>query len=174
MKRRTAGSLLGAVGGLVFVLVNAGALPGAWALRTAAVGVLVAVVVAGRRPTVDVAPPPRSAVRTYGWCVILMVVAIVLGARLLALLDSSDLTLPWVVGVVGLHFWPFARAFAAPVFARLAVALVVVALAGAAAVLADVGDAAPATGVAAGFVLLAAALAGEVTAPVPATAGGPR
>ncbi|MDN4174820.1 hypothetical protein QWY28_17795 [Nocardioides sp. SOB77] len=164
MRRRTAGSLVGAVGGVVFVLVNAGGLPGAGALHAAAAVLLVATVAAGLRSTGDVPPPSRAAVRTYGWCVGLMVLAIVLGARLLALVDRPDLTLPWVVGVVGVHFWPFARAFAAPLFTGLAGALVVVALAGAAAVSADLAHAAPATGVAAGFVLLAAALAGEVTA----------
>ncbi|MBC9731749.1 hypothetical protein [Nocardioides marmotae] len=168
MRRRTVGSLVGAAGGLAFVLVNAAGLAGAWPLRAVAVvlavALAVATLVAGIRSRSDVPPPTRAAVRTYGWCVVLMVLGIVLGARLLALVDRSELTLPWVVGVVGLHFWPFARVFAAPVFARLAAALVLVALAGATGVVAGLTGAPAAIGVAAGFVLLTASLAGELGA----------
>lgn len=163
------GTLVGATFGLVFVLVNAGPLPAATVWRTLGVLAFAAVVVLLLRLRVPRPPEPaRGAARVYAVSVAAEVVAIPLGARALAALDRSDLVLPWVVLVVGVHFWPFARAFHAPVFRWLALALVVTALAGGAAVVADVPDAGPASGVAAGFVLVlgvgAALVAGARTA----------
>ena len=149
------GTLVGASFGLVFVLVNAGPLPATTAWRTLGVLASAAVVVLLLRLRVPRPPQPaRGAARVYALSVAAEVVAIPLGARVLGALDRSDLVLPWVVLVVGVHFWPFARAFHAPVFRWLAVALVAPALAGGAAVLADVPEAGPASGVAAGFVLV--------------------
>ncbi|MFY0407451.1 DUF6609 family protein [Solicola sp. PLA-1-18] len=117
------------------------------------VGPLVAVV-ARRRLGAGTVPGAR-AVRTYGWSVIAMVVAIVVGARLLAVADQTRLVPVWVVATVGLHFVPFARAFGQPLFLRLAAALVLVAVVGALAELAGVPDAVPWVAVVAGAVLLA-------------------
>jgi len=56
--------------------------------------------------------------------------------------------------VVGAHFLPLARVFAAPIFVRLALALVLVVVVGGLLVLARGGDWRPWTGVAAGFAVL--------------------
>lgn len=154
------GSLVGVVGGLVFVLVNAGALPGALVWRVLAVAAAVVVVaLLATRPVAGAGPPSREALRTYLVSVGLMVVAIPVGAAVLGALGEERLVLPWVVVVVGAHFVPFASAFAAPVFRLLGLALVAIGAVGAVAALAGAGDAPEATGVAAGSALLAAAAA---------------
>lgn len=128
MDGRRLGSLIGAVGGLAFVLASAGGVPGGWWWRALgialAVGVLVAVFVS-RAPAPP--PPDRRAVRIYGTCVLAMVVAILVGARVLNAVGEPDLVRLWVVLVVGLHFVPFASAFGQPLFARLGATMVVVA-----------------------------------------------
>lgn len=161
MRGRALGSVVGAVGGLVFVLVNAGALPGAPVLRVLA-AVLFAVVLLLALRVRDPGPPPsRQALRVYGFCVLAEVLAIPAGAAVLRALDRPELVPVWVVLVLGVHFVPFARAFAAPVFAVLGWALVGVAVVGALVTLATGdGDAAPATASVAGFVLLGFSLYG--------------
>ena len=159
MRGARVGSLIGAVGGLVFVLVNAAALPSGPALAARVLGVVgfVAVlwfaVLHGPEGTVE---PSRAAIRTYTVCVVAEVLAIPLGATLLdRVVHRPELVLPWVVLVVGAHFVPFAQAFGAPLFARLGFALAAVALVGAVACVAVDG---PEPGrwaaVLAGFVLL--------------------
>lgn len=160
------GSLVGAVAGLVFVLVNAGGLAAATALRVAAILVFVAVVVALVRSRVESPGPAPGGIRTYWTWVALEVVAIPVGAQVLNRLDQSDLVLCWVVLVVGVHFLPFARAFRAPVFVALGLALIGLGLVGGAAVLTGVDDAQLWAAVAAGFVLLAFAAYGVLWRPV--------
>jgi hypothetical protein len=148
------GSLVGAVAGLVFVLVNAGGLPGGTVLRAAGVIVFAVVVAAIVRSRVESPAPERSALRTYWTCVAAEVVAILVGAQVLTRLDQPDLVLCWVVLVVGVHFVPFARAFRAPVFLPLGLALVALGVLGGVAVLADVDDAQLWAAVLAGLTLL--------------------
>lgn len=149
---------MGAVGGLVFVLVNAGPLPGAPVLRVLAGRGFAAVVVLVARSRVVSPAPSAGAARVYGLSVLAMVLAIIAGANVLTrLLDRSDLVLCWVVLVVGAHFVPFASAFSAPVFTTLGLALVAVGLLGGVGVLAGVADAQRWCGVVAGAVLLGAA-----------------
>ncbi len=160
------GSLVGAVGGLLFVLVNAGEL-GAAALPLRVLGVVAFAAAVGFAVVRGAGPggpaPSRSALRTYGWSVTAMVVAVVLGAQVLArVLDRPELTPVWVVFVVGAHFFPFARAFGVPLFASLAVVLMAVAVAGAVVALTATPLGVPAATVAAGFVLLGHAAAGAV------------
>lgn len=160
--RRPLGSLIGAVSGLVFVLVNAGGTSWATGLRVAAALSFVAVgwfsVVRVWTP-VDPGPPPGpAAVRTYWRCVLAEVVALPLGSTLInRVLHRPELTLPWVVAVVGAHFLPFARAFRARIFAVLGAALLATAVVGGVVSL-RVGAVASAwTGVLAGFELLVSA-----------------
>ncbi|MFB9314644.1 hypothetical protein [Nocardioides plantarum] len=160
------GSLVGAVFGLVFVLVNAAGLPGALALRALAVVAFAAVVAALARSTTESPAPTAGAIRTYWLCVLAEVLAIPVGAQVLTGLDEPDLVLCWVVLVVGVHFLPFARAFRAPVFTPLGLALVLLAMVGAVGVLADLDDAQLWTAVGAGFVLLAFAAYGALRRPV--------
>ncbi|MEO7980672.1 MAG: hypothetical protein ABI807_07255, partial [Sporichthyaceae bacterium] len=155
---RPIGSVIGAVAGLVFVLVNAGAISGSLLWRTVAVVVFVAILwfVILRGPEIDQPPPGRAALRTYWISVVAMSVAIPVGAAIINnVLDKPNAVLVWVVFVVGVHFLPFARAFQLPVFRWLAVCLVVVAAIAAVPTLAfNSATASGATGVAAGFVLL--------------------
>ncbi|MEQ4500945.1 hypothetical protein [Nocardioides kribbensis] len=178
MDGRSLGSVVGAAGGALFVWNAAGDLAATTWLRAAAVALLVltvgAALVARRGRggrSGGGAAPPRSALRTYGWSVTLMAVAIVVGARAWVALDLEAVVLPWVVLVVGAHFLPFARAFGAPVFTRLGGLLVLVGGAGAVAAGLGVGDAAPVAGLLAGLALLASGLTAEVRGHDPGSAG---
>lgn len=164
MDGRRLGSIVGATGGLGFVLGSAGGLPATVLWQLLAVVLGVAVLVGVWRSTAPAPPPPsRAGLRLYGICVVAMLVAIPLGARLLTLADLEHLVRVWVVLVVGLHFLPFVRVFGTPLFTALGVALVGVAVLGLALSAAAGGDSTTwpaATAVAAGFVLLGFALGG--------------
>ena len=160
------GSLIGAVGGVLFVVLNAGVAgsPASVVLRVLGVAAFTGVLWFSvlRRPARRPGPAPAPrALRTYLVCVAAEVVAIPLGAQVLTrLLDRPGLVLPWVVVVLGVHFLPFARAFGVRLFTVLAWTLVAVGvLGGALAVVLD-PRAAALSGVVAGFVLLAFAGAG--------------
>jgi hypothetical protein len=164
MQGQKFGSWVGVVAGLAFVAFNAGGLPDPWPVLLWIAGLLAAALVAAvivRAPAAGGEPPSRRAIRVYGWCVTAMIVAIPVGASLLnGPLDAPELTVVWVVAVVGAHFLPFAGAFEAPVFRSLAWTLLAVAAAGTAATLLIGDDAAAATAVVAGFVLLGFAALG--------------
>ncbi len=164
MTSRPIGSVVGVIAGLAFVLINAGSVPGSPVWRVAAVLAAAAIVwfVIVRGPAVAHEPARREAIRAYGFAVTGMVVAIVLGASVISnVLDAPDAVPIWVVFCVGAHFWPFASAFALPVFRALAAALVLVALVGAVVVpFAPDDTTAGWTAVVAGFVLLAFSAAG--------------
>lgn len=168
MGQRT-GALVGAIGGLLFVVLNAGLLPAPLPVVVRAAGVVAfvavvayAVVRAPRSP--DAATrPPRSAMRTYWICVAAEIVAIGVGSLVLArLVHRPELSPLWVVFVVGVHFLPFASAFRVPLFRVLALTLMVVAVTGGVAALGAGTVAVGWAAVAAGFVLLAFAYAGAV------------
>jgi hypothetical protein len=159
------GALIGAIGGVLFVVLNAGALGSPTSIVLRVVGVAAFALVlwwSVLRPSAG-RPGPRpepSALRTYLLCVVGEVVAIPLGAQVLVrVVGRPELVLPWVVLVLGVHFLPFARTFRVPLFATLAWTLVAIGLLGGVlAVL--VGPVLAATaGVLAGFVLLAFAYA---------------
>lgn len=171
MRTGSIGSIIGAIAGLVFVLVNAGALPAPVVWRSVAVVVFVAIArsVVVRGPRAGRVTPDRSGWRTYALSVGTMVVAIPAGATIISnVLGRPRAVLPWVVFVVGAHFWPFARAFKLPAFRWLAAGLMVVAIMGAVAALAvDSAAAAGWTGVVAGFVLLTFSAFGPLLDPGP-------
>lgn len=165
MRSERVGSFIGALGGLAFVLVNTGPLPGpaAWVLRIlgllAFLVVLSLVVVPRRAGAGDEVPPSRRQIRVYGISVTAMAVAILVGARLLAAAGREDLVVLWVVIAVGAHFVPFGRAFHLPFFARLGWLLVVLGLAGAVvALVSGLADVPSWVAVVAGLVLLGASL----------------
>ena len=168
MRTKPVGSIVGAIGGLVFVLVNAGAAPAALVWRIAGVVAFAAIMwfVVLRGPGIDQAPPSRAAIRTYGLSVLALVVAIPIGARIITVvLDKPDAVLVWVVLVVGVHFLPFASAFDLPIFRWLSASLILVSLVGAVPTLAsNSATAAGCTGVVAGFVLLFFAAVGPKVA----------
>ncbi|RCK70001.1 hypothetical protein DT076_08305 [Desertihabitans brevis] len=159
------GSAIGAVGGLSFVLVNAGALPVPVDTAARVLGVVgflavLAAVVLGTpaRPGPD-GPPGRG--QQVRWLVttLAMVVAFVAGAAVLRAVGYPDLQVLWVVLVVGVHFWPLAAVLRVPLFRRLGLALVGVALAGGIARFAGWTPAAGSAATVAGLVLLGFALA---------------
>lgn len=164
VRTKPIGSIVGATAGLVFVLINAGAVPAStlWRIAAAAAFAVVIWFVVLRGPELEQVPPTREALRTYGVSVVAMVVAIPVGARILSdALDKPNTVLVWVVFVVGAHFLPFAHAFRLPVFRWLSTSLVVIAIIGAVPTLAfNSATAAGWTGVAAGFVLLLFSAAG--------------
>ena len=157
MQTRPVGSIIGAIAGLVFVLLNAGAVPDPLIWRIAAVAAFAAVmsflVLRGRVATPE--PPSRTALRIYGLSVLAMVVAIPVGASVISnVLDRPNAVVVWMVFVVGAHFWPFARAFGLPFFRWLSASLVMVSILGAVPALAsNSATAAGWTGIVAGFVL---------------------
>ncbi|KQW46902.1 hypothetical protein ASC77_17020 [Nocardioides sp. Root1257] len=161
---RALGSLVGLVGGEVFVQVNADGLPGEAIVRALglALGALVVISLTRYLRSSPVAPPPpsRAGLRLYGIAVTALVISIPLGAAALRALGRDDLTPVWVVLVLGLHFVPFARAFRQPFFTPLAVALVAVALVGGAATLAGLDDGPAWTAVVSGLTLLVSASLG--------------
>lgn len=166
------GSMVGAIGGLLFVLINAGPLgsplslvPLSLVLRVAGGLVFVATIwwAVIRSRGVDDGPPPRSAMRVYAISVVVEVVAIVVGAQILGRgLHRPELSLVWVVFVVGVHFIPFSRAFGLPRFAVLGVALMLTAVAGGLVTVLATPLGSPLTGVVAGFILLGFALSPAV------------
>lgn len=116
------GSLIGCVGSLLFYLVNAGPLPGAWPLLLRVLGVLLFVGIVALVLRAQVigrgVEPSRGQLRAYGWTVIGEVLAIFAGTRLLVVLtDKPDVGLPWVAIVLGTHFIIFAPIFKEPIFA---------------------------------------------------------
>ena len=165
--RTALGSLVGGLGGLAFVLGNAGGLPPGWPWPVRALGLLAFAAVLWFAvvrvwDVRDTTAPAPAALRTYGLSVVVMLLLFPVGSLVLRqVVGRPELTLPWVVLVVGLHFLPMAWAFRAPVLRAVGLGLVAVAVLGAVLVLA-VGPGWPvaATGVAAGAVLLAAASAG--------------
>lgn len=156
------GVTVGALFGLVFVLLNAGGLvdqPWTFLVQAVAVVVFAATIWFGvvRARSGIGEPPGPNAMAIYNVTVIAQLAAILAGAVVLNLVDRGELVLPWVVVVVGLHFVPFAKTFRAPQFRPLAAALVVVGVAGLLATALGGDWAGPASGVAAGFLLLGVA-----------------
>ncbi|MEV4416022.1 hypothetical protein [Catellatospora sp. NPDC049609] len=173
MRGERIGAIIGSIGGLVFILINAGQLaaPLSTVVRVAgALGFAAVVWFAVIRPGAPAAPagpPTGRAIRIYWAAVAAMVVAIPAGAALLNnVLDRPALTPLWVVFVVGAHFLPFAGAFEAPVFARLAWTMMGLAAAGAVLGVLVTASAVAWAGVLAGAALLAFSAAGSMRRPV--------
>ncbi|WP_158679904.1 hypothetical protein [Deinococcus sp. NW-56] len=149
----------------------------AWSLRGLGVLAFVLTLSRLRRPGALPAPrrPDAASWRTYQVSVLLMVLALSVGARLLTLAGQAPLVVLWVVFAVGAHFYPFAQAFGAAVFRQLAFMMV-----GTAALFASLfalgWEAAPAVGaVVAGAVMLwYSAGLGQPPGAQPDTASGAR
>lgn len=174
MRTSPIGSVIGAIAGLVFVLINAGAVPASLIWRIVGAVVFAATICSIVLPGPQVSPT-RAAWRLYGLAVAAMVVAIPVGAAIISnILHRPNAVLVWVVFVVGAHFLPFAHAFGLPIFRWLSASMVLVAVIGAIPALAsNSATAAGWTGVVAGFVLLFFSAAGPrlargtTTSPIP-------
>jgi hypothetical protein len=133
---RGLGALIGAIAGLVFILINAGALPRGWSLGLRGAGTTLFVAVLwvsvlrrdGEHP--DQPSPTAPAWRVYWSMVAFEVVLLTVGVHVLTRLGRPELTVPWVALIVGVHFLPFARAFGAAVFRVLGLVLIVLAALG--------------------------------------------
>lgn len=135
------GALVGGSFGLVYVLVNAGALgtPVGPVLQAAGVLAFVALLVLTLRGR-GAGPGERPRFDRLYWLVVLAeVAAIVLGAQVLNALGLPPL--PWVTIVVGLHLVPLARMWRAPVLARAGAVLALLGVAGLVAAVAGAGPA---------------------------------
>jgi hypothetical protein len=161
MSRDASAGFVGAIFGLVFVLVNAGELDRPYDVVVRGLGIAAFVAVAvllfrieGTAPEQELQP---GAWQVYRAAVIAEVIALVGGAQLLNRTGHSDLSLPWVVIVVGVHFFPLGWAFRAPFFHVLAGTLVGLGVVGGALALggADRAVVALVSGVGAGAALLA-------------------
>lgn len=161
---------IGAVGGLAFILINAGELPSMPALVVRGVGVaafafVIWFAVLRRRPDEGPRDPvsPR-AMRVYWISVAAEAAAIPVGAAVIAsVLELPELTVCWVVLVLGVHFLPFAGAFELPIFAQMGWTLVGLALVGGALALTVTEQAAAWSAIAAGAVLLGFSALGATT-----------
>lgn len=130
MRGLNVGSVIGAVFGLVYALVNSGGLPSVVAavLRILAVLALAAVLVTvlRHRDPGAAGPPPGSDAfgPRYLLVVGVEVVAVFGGVALLnGPLDLPDAGVAWVSVVVGLHFLPLAGVFGLPLFRALGLAV---------------------------------------------------
>ena len=130
------GAVVGSVGGLIFILVNAGGLPdpAAWVVRVAGIAAFLASLWLQRTRSGgadDGTRPDRRAMRVYWLCVAAEVISIPIGANVISRgFDRPELVVLWVVAVVGAHFLPFAAVFRAPVFTPLGWILIGLAAAG--------------------------------------------
>ena len=118
------GSLVGAVGGLAFVLFNTWPLAVPWPTVVIAVGVvwflLVLRAVWRVPPDPDGYRPDSRQMQAFWIIVALEVVAILAGTNLaIRVLDRPDLSLPWVATVLGLHWLAFRRVFQREAFLYL-------------------------------------------------------
>jgi hypothetical protein len=168
------GSLIGAVFGLVFVVVNTAAAPTgvARALRLFAVLAFVLVLLAQRRPPrpIAVARPERGAGLGYWLVVAAEVIALAVGIRLLnGPLDAPDGAVAWVALVVGLHFLALGIVWKEDLFHWLGASMALCGAVGLALAFAGSSKAAVDTvgGVLPGALLLAFALWGVLSSTTP-------
>lgn len=153
-----AARLIGAVFGVVFVVVNAGAAAGPWPWVIRALGVagFAGVLLRIGRAGEARIEPRREAIAVYWASVVIEIAAIVVGSRLLSTHGHGEYGVALVAFVVGVHFLPFSWAFRQRGFASRGLTLMALAAIGAALGLLGAGDVAIAmvAGVASGLALM--------------------
>ena len=165
-----AGSLIATSFGLVFVIVNSGALAAPWpvVLRTAGVIIAIALVAVTFR-VARVEPQPAApggyGIVSRGYVVVVVVEAVALfgGLLLLArLFHRPDIGIAWVAVVVGVHFVALARLWRMPMYTVLGAVMTALGLAGFLLAASDAGSAAVGlvSGVGCGVALFAAVVVG--------------
>jgi hypothetical protein len=155
------GSVIGLIGGMVFVASYSPALGFvvsalAWA---AGIALVAAALVAHYVRPVPLGPlerPRPLALAVYGFCVVAQVAVIAVGSNALSAAGRSELRPALIATVVGLHFLPFAWAFAERMFLVLGAAVAALGTVGLLAGLA-VPQAPEGAAVLAGLVMLALA-----------------
>jgi hypothetical protein len=162
MPRMAVAVLVSAVMGLVYLLVNASALPGSAALAVRVAGIIgfVGALLALRAvPTMGHDPSPGGFGAGY-WAVVAAEVVVGLGGAwvLTQVLDAPRATLPWVTLVVGVHFFGLGVVFGSRTQHVVGAMVTLCGAAGLVAVAVGAGDAAVALlgGVLPGVVLLGA------------------
>jgi hypothetical protein len=115
------GALIGAVGGVLFIVFSAGVLPSPWSTITVATGIfgfLWVVWLILRVPDDPDAYQPDARQMQAFWIVVaLEVVAIFAGSNVaIHVLDRPDASLPWIATVLGLHWLAFRLVFQEDVF----------------------------------------------------------
>lgn len=153
------GSLIGVVGGLVFIGSYSLALGTAASVSAWTVGILLALAAVFAHYVRPVALGPLTrpspvALAIYGACVVGELVLIKLGTRLLTSSGNGDLRPALIAAVVGLHFLPFAWAFNESMFFWLGGLVLALGAAGLTGGAAGVTHAAEAGAVLAGLALL--------------------
>lgn len=132
---RRLGSLVGLIGGVVFVLSYSAELGSPWSVILSVLAVILAASCLWRLflrplPLGEPQRPHRLAGLIYLLAVAAMLGLISLGRTLLEGADRTDVLPAVIACVVGAHFAPFAVAFREPMLLRLAVAVGGVGLAG--------------------------------------------
>lgn len=123
------GSLIGAVGGLVFIQANAGAFPAGVELGLRVAGAVAFVAVLAALPRVNRPAPtdtrsPGALGRGYGVIVAAELLGIFVGLRVLnGPLDTPQATPAWIAFVVGTHFVALALLLREAAFSRLGYAI---------------------------------------------------
>jgi hypothetical protein len=163
MPRIALAVLISAVMGLVYLLVNAAALPGpaALAIRVAAIVAFVGALLALRTVPTTVHDPSQGGFGAGYWTVVAAEVVVGLGGVwiLTQVLHAPRATLPWVTLVVGVHFFGLGVLWHARTQHIVGALVTLCGAAGLLAVAVGAGDAAVALlgGVLPGAVLLGAA-----------------
>lgn len=153
------GSLVGLVGGLVFVRSyspDLGSLVSTLARVAGVVGASTALFAHYVRPTAlgPLARPGAAALATYGLCVVGELVLIFVGSRVLVAAGAELLRPALIATAVGVHFIPFAWAFRERMFRHLGGAVTAIGLAGLLLGALGVSQAAAAAAVLAGLVMI--------------------
>jgi hypothetical protein len=156
---RRGGSVIGLIGGMVFIAAYSPALGRTASLTAWVVGVVLVLVALFRHYVRPVAlgpltPPRRAALAVYGICVVGELGLIALGSRFLQSVGHGDLRPALIAAVVGLHFIPFGWAFGERLFRWLGMSLTLLGALGLIAGLSGVPHAAEALAVVAGMVML--------------------
>lgn len=154
--------LVSAVMGLVYLLVNAAALPGpvALAIRVGGIVLFVGALLAVRAVPRTERDTSQGGFGAGYWSVVAVEVVVGLGgAWVLTQMDAPRATLPWVTLVVGVHFFGLGQVFRSRIQHVIGVLVTVCGAGGLAAVALGASDAAVAllAGVLPGAVLLGAA-----------------
>jgi hypothetical protein len=160
--RQPVASLIAATIGELFIQLTAGSLPAplVWPVRIVGAVVFLVVlwyaVLREWQPAPTGRPRPHSRLRTYYICLGLLILAIPAGIWLFQqVLPVPVLMVPWLVVLVGVHFFFFASAFSIPLFERMGAVLMATGIVGGAVVLQFASPSASGvTGVVGGFILL--------------------